>query len=205
MRAHHLQVLGLREGASEKEIKKAYRRLSKQYHPDLNPSESAVEKFIEIDRAYDYLLQAPRETVSSFESTSYSSHSNRPDPRAEWKARVRRKRWEEAQAREALVKDVLTKIDYFIYAIVAFNLILCIDMIIPPKPVPQEIEGIQVKYSGRSSGPNGSDRFYTDIIRFTSFKMEFDRDRIDWADPDLAFEVNISRIIGAPRNWVNVE
>ena len=50
------QVLGVPKGATEAEIKKAYRRLAKQYHPDVNEAEKAAEeKFKEISEAYNVL------------------------------------------------------------------------------------------------------------------------------------------------------
>ena len=55
------EVLGLKEGASIEEIKKAYRELVKKYHPDRymdNPlSDLAEEKLREINEAYDYLIK----------------------------------------------------------------------------------------------------------------------------------------------------
>lgn len=55
------EVLGLKEGASEDEIKRAYRELVKKYHPDQyqsNPlSELAEDKLREINEAYDYLMK----------------------------------------------------------------------------------------------------------------------------------------------------
>ena len=49
-------VLGLRRDASDKEIKQAYRRLARQYHPDVNPGDAAAEqKFKEISEAYSVL------------------------------------------------------------------------------------------------------------------------------------------------------
>ena len=49
-------VLGVSEGADEKELKKAYRRLAQQYHPDKHPGDKeAEEKFKEISHAYDIL------------------------------------------------------------------------------------------------------------------------------------------------------
>lgn len=49
------KVLGVDRDASDAEIKKAYRRLSKKYHPDLNHEPGAEEKFKEVNDAYDIL------------------------------------------------------------------------------------------------------------------------------------------------------
>lgn len=50
------KVLGVSPGASDEEIKKAYRELTKKYHPDLNPGDPyAAEKMNEINAAYDQI------------------------------------------------------------------------------------------------------------------------------------------------------
>ena len=52
----YYEVLGLSKGASEEELKKAYRKLAKQYHPDMNPGDKQAEaKFKEINEAYEVL------------------------------------------------------------------------------------------------------------------------------------------------------
>ncbi|MCH5209222.1 MAG: molecular chaperone DnaJ [Oscillospiraceae bacterium] len=52
----YYEVLGLQKGASDADIKKAYRKLAKQYHPDLNPDNpEAEEKFKEINEANQVL------------------------------------------------------------------------------------------------------------------------------------------------------
>jgi len=52
----YYEVLGLSKGASEDEIKKAYRQLAKKYHPDMNPGDKDAEaKFKEVNEAYAVL------------------------------------------------------------------------------------------------------------------------------------------------------
>ncbi len=57
----YYEVLGLSKGASDDEIKKAYRKLAKQYHPDLNPDDKTAEaKFKEANEAYAVLSDADK-------------------------------------------------------------------------------------------------------------------------------------------------
>jgi curved DNA-binding protein CbpA len=55
----YYQILGVPEDADEKAIKKAYRKLAKQYHPDANPDNpSAADRFKEVSEAYSVLSDA---------------------------------------------------------------------------------------------------------------------------------------------------
>ena len=55
-RTDYYKTLGVGKGASDEEIKKAYRKLARQYHPDRNPGDKkAEEKFKEISQAHDVL------------------------------------------------------------------------------------------------------------------------------------------------------
>ncbi len=51
----YYEVLGIEKGASKDEIKKAYRKLARQYHPDVNSEEDSAEKFKEAKEAYEVL------------------------------------------------------------------------------------------------------------------------------------------------------
>src|ERR1700689_5356827 len=55
-RQDYYKVLGVGKGASDEEIKKSYRKLARQYHPDRNPGDKqAEERFKEISQAHDVL------------------------------------------------------------------------------------------------------------------------------------------------------
>lgn len=57
----YYEVLGVGKGADENEIKKAYRKLAKKYHPDANPgNKEAEEKFKEVGEAYEVLSDAQK-------------------------------------------------------------------------------------------------------------------------------------------------
>lgn len=57
---NHYQTLGLPMGATEEQIRKRYRELVRQYHPDVNPSPEAKEQFLRIQEAYQVLSDPER-------------------------------------------------------------------------------------------------------------------------------------------------
>lgn len=81
------RILGLRSGASFDEIKASYRRLARQYHPDVNPGDQrAKEKFIEVTAAYKFLLA----NVDSSGSQSNSQSSTAGKPASQPKTVIRK-------------------------------------------------------------------------------------------------------------------
>jgi len=80
--ADYYHLLGLKSGASPAEIKASYRRLARQYHPDINPgNQNAQERFVELTEAYKFLLSVvkqPREshTSSQLEDADTLWHSS---------------------------------------------------------------------------------------------------------------------------------
>jgi DnaJ-class molecular chaperone len=60
----YYEILGVEKDADKNEIKFAYRRLAKKYHPDLNREDKkAKEKFIELKEAYDTLIDPVKRKI----------------------------------------------------------------------------------------------------------------------------------------------
>ena len=83
------EVLGLKRGASDEEIKKAYRMMSRKYHPDANVNNPnaalAEEKFKQVQAAYEQIMREKEQGYSNYGSTnayggfgsSYGSYQQR--------------------------------------------------------------------------------------------------------------------------------
>jgi len=136
----YYRLLGLEPNAGIQEIKRAYRKLAKSYHPDLNLPTSDREKFIEITKAYDGLierLKRPRLTKYVHTKKSYKAKRKRrgtrqPADNANRYARMRYKTYKKES--EAFVdKEHFWKyrlylycgmiLIYGIYLVIAFSII----------------------------------------------------------------------------------
>ena len=84
----YYEVLGIDRNASASEIKKAYRKLAKKYHPDTNPGDKEAEaKFKEVTEAYEILSDSEKkargETASSPEARIADFRAKIADRKAE--------------------------------------------------------------------------------------------------------------------------
>src|SRR4051795_4399294 len=63
MATDYFGVLGLPRSASDSDIKRAYRRLARDLHPDVNPDPEAKERFQEVNRAYQALTDPEKRRI----------------------------------------------------------------------------------------------------------------------------------------------
>jgi len=79
-------VLGVRRTATSNEIKSAYRRLARKYHPDVNADPTAQSKFAQINEAYHALIDPERrktyDRTGAVSSTAYARQTNSASARA---------------------------------------------------------------------------------------------------------------------------
>jgi len=79
MKKDFYEVLGVNKGASQADIKSAYRKLALKYHPDKNKSADAEEKFKEINEAYEVLSDTQkRQAYDQFGHTAFEAGRSGP-------------------------------------------------------------------------------------------------------------------------------
>ncbi len=76
MAKDYYRILGVDKSANEKDIKKAFRRLAKEYHPDANPNPSAEAKFKEINEAYETLSNPEKRKLYDQFGSDYATMGN---------------------------------------------------------------------------------------------------------------------------------
>lgn len=75
----YYEILGLQKGASPDEIKKAYRKLALQYHPDRNKTKESEDKFKEINEAYEVLSDSQKkQTYDQFGHSAFDGGGQGP-------------------------------------------------------------------------------------------------------------------------------
>jgi len=124
----HYEILGVSVKATDLEIKQAYRRLVKMYHPDRNKSQEAAQRIAQINEAYDVLSDPQKRWA--YDNRLYSQFELPEDPREAARREYRAKKAREAKvaaakniAREKLILKIAGWVSLPL-VVVAFIIIL---------------------------------------------------------------------------------
>lgn len=99
-------TLGVEPTATADEIRKAYRRLARQYHPDVSKEEGAEERFKEVSEAYDTL--SDKEKREAYDQLGRHRPGEDFQPSPEWDSRF----WQEGVAEDIDLADLLRHIGF---------------------------------------------------------------------------------------------
>jgi len=115
------RILGLQPGASERELKQAYRKLALQFHPDLNPDPRAEAMFREIQEAYDQISEGrvvqDAEPDYSWDEVMEEIRRDRERRVKQAKARQAKKKKEEDFFNKEEWHDLLLLIKYLLHGL----------------------------------------------------------------------------------------
>lgn len=167
MRNSYLETLELSEGATKSQIKKAYRKLSKKYHPDVSKDIDANAKFIAITEAYKFLSDVgPRPTTirASQQDYGYDVHA---DTYHKWRKKAQE--YAQKKSREAIrrqtesIKYILRIFNSITAIMLIFNISLEVDRHMTPIVSHERILSEELNFENISY----------DVIEFEKHTMRF--------------------------------
>lgn len=171
MSNYYLTLLELEPGATKADVKKAYRRLSKIYHPDLNKSPEAHQKFIELTEAYTFLSQVgprPHQEPIRYDYNPEVSEYELWREKAKAKARQRAK--EEAKLQRELIKKIFWVFRKVAVGIIAFNVLLILDVNLP-RTISQEELVYKEPNNDPRYKPKGNSSSNYDLLVFPNYEF----------------------------------
>ena len=124
-------ILGLKYGASSTEIKKAYYKLSKEIHPDINSSPSAIQEFIKINEAYEILLNIRKPTYTlpirkkkKVSKEWLEEQKKKAKFEAARKLKMKREAYLKSIRKETYVKDAFKVFQFYIITLIFFAIVI---------------------------------------------------------------------------------
>ncbi|MGC3948283.1 MAG: J domain-containing protein [Chryseolinea sp.] len=130
------EILGVNRSDSPEGIRAAYRRLVKQYHPDINSSPDAVQMTALINQAYD-LITSKQESSGFSEQTASPEYEFEEDPVEAYKRAYKARKFKEAKAKKAAwlrkAKGTYALGRFFSFPMALLSLIVILDFFLPTR------------------------------------------------------------------------
>jgi hypothetical protein len=152
-RIHYLRLFGLNENATEEDIKKAYRKLAKKYHPDLNSDPKAQQIFIDLHEAYERLLNADVFSGGSNKRAEQSFETRRAHAKVRYDEQQEIERKNQIYYFEKLIRSQSwVYFKYFAFFSALFSLVVFIDFFLPTKDIQDRVLAYSAPYNGLVDG-----------------------------------------------------
>ncbi len=139
------QILNISTNATKLEIKKAYRKLAKKYHPDVNKSPQAQQKFIEVTKAYKAALSGKKVSrIKDIEDEKFKQ-----EVKQRYANYIRRREYikkQKAESNKAFMKKVQISGWAIIINVVLFVLTMYVTLL---SPLAYLLSGVLVAYFGK--------------------------------------------------------
>lgn len=174
---NYYTILGVSPSAHAADIKRAYRRLALQYHPDKNSSPEAERFFKEVNEAYEtlgdpQLRYAYDQRLSNpvYENPQPQTQQPHRDPK--YRPHAPRQQASRTDDTYELMKEYLPRIVLITKTLLVISALLFIDYILPRQQVTEQVKGYKYVTSSRRSGGNTHSIVYTH--QGSSFRLEDD-------------------------------
>lgn len=154
IRKKYYTLFGLEENASNDELKKAYRKLAMQYHPDRNPDPKAQQVFVDLAEAYEVLIndKLPKEKTNKTRKEK-SFEERREEAKMRFQKQQEREKREQEHYFASLTKGRKWKIfKRFAQASACISLLLVIDLFLPKHKEMQKVTAFSPIYNGLVGG-----------------------------------------------------
>lgn len=170
-RTQAYQVLGLSSGASETAIKKAFRRLVKKLHPDVNPEPGAQQQFVQVKQAFDCLLSGKPDDFEALSAEKEEEAFQQARRRKEQWERWRRREEEKALQRLLALQQLYRIMNYLIACCLLYAGFLALDYALPPTEQQEEIVAVEKIYESAGFRGGGKMRYSYDEVYFRNYKL----------------------------------
>ncbi len=183
----YLEVLDLQPGATMAEIKQAYAKLSKHFHPDNNKEDYAEERYIAVNEAYNFLIEVAPVSKNTGEEEDISTTTAETEEYDKWrrqaKAYAKKRAKEVEKMQQEMIRTLLMAFQIFLGFVILFNAMLIADYFLPRHQSLQEIDEFKrVKEVAVNSKGDITSDYKFDQLVFNDCKVKFDETQnIDFA------------------------